>query len=251
MQWLANNYLWLLAVAIIPALGFLLKRYVFTEPAGSSLTARDSEVSGSPVISGSGNVTHIYGQPPITTATPVPTTTVPLPYTQPRPNMKQTNVRIFPVNEYGLPSRFTEDRTGKAYAVVIEFTNEAIRDQVNVGATVKASLVFENNHVGVLRSIGSWLRSEFDVTQFDVEDTHHLVVGFFHNQRFQTSDMRTAGGYVHPEVHLVPTFQTVRVRLTDASMGDIFYEGRFRVTLDPLAIVPEIGQGNVVPPRST
>jgi hypothetical protein len=248
VQWLANNYQWLIAVIVIPVLGFLLKRYVFTESPksaeirdiSSTVSVRDSQLTGSPVASGSQITQHNYFTPaptPVPVA-PAPTTTSPTVYVRPRPNIKQTNVRVFFVNEYGLPLRITEDRGGKAQTAVIEFTNEAIRDKVNVGATIKASLVFENNDVGVLRTIGRWLRGEFDVKQFDVEDTHHLVIGVLHNQQFQTLDMRTTGGYVRPEVHIVPAFQTVRVRLTDASIGDVFYEGRFRVALNPLNITP-------------
>ncbi len=41
------------------------------------------------------------------------------------------------------------------------------------------------------------------------------------------------------EPHDLPVFQTVRVKLTNASTGDFLYEGEFRVTLNPLGIVAE------------
>jgi hypothetical protein len=245
MVWLSNHF-WLLfsgvgGTLLVSLFIFFLQRRPESER-GAELTIRDSQLTGSPVASGSQITQHNYFTPvptPVPVA-PLPAATAPTVYTRPRPNIRQTNVKAFAVNEYGLPLRITEDRTGKAQTVVIEFTNEAVHEKVNVGATIKASLVFENNDVGVLRTIGSWLRSDADVKQFDVEDTHHLIVGFFHNQRVQTLDMRTAGGYMRPEVHFVPPFQTVRVKLTDASIGDLFYEGRFRVTLDPLNIAPNI-----------
>jgi hypothetical protein len=82
------------------------------------------------------------------------------------------------------------------------------------------------------------MHSDFDVKTFQVEDTHQLVVGIFFNNAFTTIGMLNAGGYVRPDPQVVSAFQTVRVRLTNANSGDFLYEGRFRVTLDPLGIVP-------------
>ena len=249
MDWLSNHFWQLFSgvggTALVALLVFWLERRRRNSTKGSefrtssAVTVRDSQLTGSPVASGSQITQQNYftsttPQP----ATPAPTTVAPTAEAKPQPNILMTRAMVFPVNEFG-PTRFTEDPTGKAEAFVIEFTNEARHDQQSAGATVKASLVYERNDIGILRVIGIWMRNESDTQRFEVEDTHQLVVGIFFNNEFTTIHMRTVGGYVRAEPYVVPAFQTVRVRLT-RSNGVLLYEGRFRVTLDPLAIVQEI-----------
>ena len=244
MNWLSDNYKWLLdgvgGAALLGLIGWLLSRF-FKEPApliaDATLTARDSNVTSSPVTSGFGNMTTIVQvgtQPPAAPASPTP---VPTMQDKPCPNIRQTDANVFQVNEFS-PTRFIEDRTGRAQAVVIQFTNEARPDKPNAGVTVKASLVYESDNVGVLGIIGSWMYSDFDVKTFRVEDTHQLVVGILFDDTFTTIGMLNAGGYVRSNPQVVSAFQTVRVRLTNANNGDLLYEGRFRVTFSPLGIVP-------------
>lgn len=149
-----------------------------------------------------------------------------------------TRAMVYPVNEFA-PTRFVEDRTGKAQAFVVEFTNEARHDEPTASTTIKASLVYEHNDTGILRIIGSWMQSDYDVKTFEVEDTHQLVVGILFNNEFRAMDMKNEGGYVRADPYVVREFQSVRVRLTSYK-GDLLYEGRFRVTFDPPTIRQQI-----------
>ena len=71
-----------------------------------------------------------------------------------------------------------------------------------------------------------------------MEDSHSLVVGSLDDGKFVMTERRRGAGGLCAEYHDIPNVQGVRVRLTDANSGDILYEGRFRLTLDPFGIVP-------------
>jgi hypothetical protein len=247
MKWLSDHF-WLLfggvgGTALIGLIGWLLTR-LFKEPAErvtTGQTARDSQVTSSPVASGPGIIqTFNIGQPLAPVPAPVPATPVPATPTEdkPRPNMRQTGVRVIRVSE-PYPGHLVDDRNGKTEAVFIQFTNEA-RQGRNVGGSVKASLVYEDNGVEVLRIIGAWMYGDSDSTMFQVDESRKLIVGFPLDKDFVALEMyRLADGHTRIDPHRVPAFQTVRVRLTHASSGDVLYQGRFRVTLNPLAIVAE------------
>jgi hypothetical protein len=253
VQWLANNYQWLFAGVGVAVLGFLLKRYVFKEPAAtghtteSKLSSADSKVTGSPVISGQGNTTTIHiGQPP----------SAPVPFAastedKPRPNMRMTGTRVVPVHE-PQPTRFEEDAGGETKAVVIQFTNEARQGSRTAGASVKACLVYEDKGVEVLRIIGAWMYEDSDSASFRVDETRNLIVGVPLTEDLIAFGMyRLSTGHVRVDTYVIPPFQIVRVRLTHASSGDVLYEGQFRVTRDPLKIVPYVtGRGDVTLSRS-
>jgi hypothetical protein len=255
MNWLSENYKWVFdgigAAALIGLIAWLWRRF-FKEPAektNTSLTAKDSQVTNSPVASGSGiiqNVIHFQPQPAPSPALSVPT--VPATQDKPRPNMQQVGARVDPVNEFS-SSRLVEDPTGKAQAFLIQFTNEARLDKPNAGAPIKALLIYENDGVEVFRTIGSWMAGDFDDwVMFRVDESRRLIVGVLFENNFTAIGMFRPSGSPQALIdpHIVPAFQTVRIRLTHASAGDVLYEGQFRVTLNPLGIVPEyVGRGDV------
>jgi hypothetical protein len=102
--------------------------------------------------------------------------------------------------------------------------------------------VYKNDQAEVLGIIGSWLNAGGDHTEFRVDESHKLMVGIQHAQMFIVIGRRHVyeqGRFtIEIETHDLPVFQAVRVKLTNANTGDFLYEGGFRVTLDPLGIVP-------------
>jgi hypothetical protein len=111
------------------------------------------------------------------------------------------------------------------------------------GGLVKAALVYRNDQAEALRIIGSWLDASGDHTEFRVDESHKLMVGIQYAQMFTVIGRRHVYEHsrftIETEPHDLPAFQTVRVTLTNANTGDFLYEGEFRVTLNPLGIVPE------------
>jgi hypothetical protein len=244
MNWLSENYKWVFdgigAATLIGLIAWLWRRF-FKEPAAENVTVsvQDSQITGSPIASGSQVTQNIhYGQElaPASPAPSVPAST----QDKPRPNMQQTGPTVVPVNEFS-SSQLIEDPTGEAQAFLIQFTNDARPDKPNVGAPVKASLIYENDGVEVFRTIGSWMDGEFDDwVMFRIDESRRLIVGVLFGNNFTAIGMFCPSGSDRALIdpHIVPTFQTVRVRLTNANNGDFLYACRFRVTLDPLGIAP-------------
>ena len=225
MKWLADNYKWLFdgigALVIIGVVGYLLRRFMRaaepayhlaqprqekTDDSKAELRADDSEV-------------------------------------QPErfnPNIRMTGAGVAPVSDRGR-GVWKEDVQGTEQAVVIQFTNEARPGIQNVGALVKAALVYKNDQAEALRIIGSWLDASGDHTEFRVDESHKLMVGIQYAQMFIVIGRRhvyeQSRFTIETESHDLPVFQTVRVTLTNANTGDFLYEGEFRVTLDPLGII--------------
>ncbi len=248
MNWLSSHF-WLLiggvgGTALVGLIGWFLSRF-FKEPVETDATVavRDSHVTSSPIAAGSRITQHNYFTP-VSTSVAAPATT----QDEPRPNIQQTGATVVPVNEFSF-SRLLEDPTGKAQAFLIHFTNEARLDKPNAGAPVKALLIYENDNGEVFRTIGSWMHGESDDwVMFRVDELRRLIVGVLFEHNFTAIGMFRPSGSAHALIvpNIVPPFQTVRVRLTDANTGDVLYQGHFRVTLDPLGIVAEYtGRGNV------
>jgi hypothetical protein len=58
------------------------------------------------------------------------------------------------------------------------------------------------------------------------------------NKAFTAIEMRRSSSVkTNRDNRVLPPFQTVRVRLTQGDSGDVLFEGRYRVTFDPLIIV--------------
>jgi hypothetical protein len=253
VQWLANNYLWLLAAVIIPAAGFLLKHYVFTEPAETSLTARAHAPVFPPSNSAvtSGNITNIVNVQPTVPAVPVtPITLTPdigaLQRVKPRLNLQMTGARFsMLLDNYGvLHESFSEDEQG-AEALLLRFTNEPGTGVV--GGSVKATIAYKCSEPVDVIIIGTWIDMDDEVIRFRVDDSHNLLIGFMYQKRFVTSGRKFIRGVMKGELRDINDVQSIRVRLTDASDGVVLYQGQFRVTLDPLGIHPTevIGQADV------
>jgi hypothetical protein len=77
-----------------------------------------------------------------------------------------------------------------------------------------------------------------EYTEFRVDEPHKLTVAIRYGQMFVAIERRHALTPIKPHPHDLSDFQTVNVRLTNANNGDVLYEGAFRVTIDPLTIVP-------------
>jgi len=128
---------------------------------------------------------------------------------------------------------------------IIQFTNEARPEGLNIGGPVKASVVYENDGVEILRTLGNWLFEAREYADFRVDESHKLMVGLvglshkhtlcvIGRRRVVEQGFDTIRSVVEDLQHV----QTVRVRLTNANNGDFLYEGQFRVTIEPLTIVP-------------
>jgi hypothetical protein len=240
MNWLSSHF-WELfggigGTALVGLIGWLLNRFFkhrAAENTDATVTVRDSHVTGSPVAAGSNITQHNYFTP-VTPATSVPAKD------KPRPNIRMTGARQTSVLELGDSVYVEDDDLGDLgyQGVLIRFTNEARQGDSTAGVPVRASLTYEHGETFELRSIGNWLESGDDVVRFRVEDSHNLVVGYLDGGKFITTERRQGAGGLRAEYHEIPNVQGVRVRLTDANGGDILYEGRFRLTLDPLGIVP-------------
>ena len=227
MKWLADNYKWLFdgigALVIIGVVGYLLRRFMRAAEPASHLEQpeRQEKTDGS--------------KADLTEDSQV----------QPErfnPNIRMMGAGVASVSERGR-GVWKEDVQGTKQAVVIQFTNEGRPGIRNVGGLVRAALVYKNDQAEVLRIIGSWLDAGGDHTEFRVDESHKLMVGIQYAQKFIVIGRRHVyeqGRFtIEVEPHDLPVFQTVRVKLTNANTGDFLYEGEFRVTLDPLGIVPE------------
>src|SRR6266849_10017007 len=225
MKWLADNYKWLFdgigALVIIGVVGYLLRRFSrAAEPAYHLEQPRQEKTDDSAELRAEDS------------------------QVQPErfsPNIRVTGTGVAPVSERGR-GVWKEDVQGTEQAILIQFTNKARPGVRNVGGLVKAELVYRNDQAEALRIIGSWLDASGDHTEFRVDESHELMVGIQYAQMFIVIGRRhvyeQSRFTIETEPHELPVFQTVRVKLTNANTGDFLYEGGFRVTLDPLGIVP-------------
>jgi hypothetical protein len=251
MDWLSNHF-WLLfggvgGTALVALAIFWLERRrrnsnesVEFRDKSSTVTVRDSQLTGSPVASGSQITQHNYfGSTTTQSATPAPTTVAPT-EDKPCPNIQMTGTGVVTVLEHDW--MWKENELGTNQAVVIQFTNEARQQGRNIGAPVKASMVYKNDGVPVLRIIGSWLYEGREYVEFRVDESHKLLVGVLYNKTKtlvvieRRRVVEESFDNIKPVPHDLSNIQIVSVRLTNANTGDFLYEGDFQVTLDPLAI---------------
>ncbi len=207
MKWLAHNYKWLFdgigVLVIIGVVGYLLRRFMrAAEPAYHLEQPRQEKTDSRAELRAEDS------------------------QVQPErfnPNIRMTGAGVASVSERG-HGVYKEDVQGTEQAILIQFTNEARPGIPNVGGLVKAALVYKN---------------EAEV----LDESHKLMVGIQYAQMFTVIGRRHVyeqGRFtIEIEPHDLPVFQTVRVKLTNASTGDFLYEGEFRVTLNPLGIVAE------------
>ncbi len=226
MKWLADNYKWLFdgigALVIIGVVGYLLRRFMrAAEPADHLVQPRQAKTDSRAELKAEDSQAQRERF---------------------NPNIRMTGTGVASVSERGR-GVWKEDVQGTEQAILIQFTNEARPGVPNVGGLVKSALIYKNDQAEVLRIIGSWLNAGGDHTEFWVDESHKLMVGIQYAQMFIVigrHHVYEQGRFtIEIEPHDLPVFQTVRVKLTNANTGDFLYEGEFRVTLDPLGIVPE------------
>lgn len=235
MNWLSSHF-WQLfggggATLLVALLIYFLQRRERNAPTGGT-TVRDSQLTGSPVASGSQITQHNYFVPApalVEPAIAAPT------HERARVNIQMTGTRQARLMDMGY-GVMSEDQNGSSEALLIRFTNEPKAGAV--GGPVIASLAYETNDPVDRRIIGTWIDSGDEVVRFRVDDSHHLLVGFLYERRFVTLGRRQFRGAIKTDIHEINDAKGVRVRLTDANDGHVLYEGAFRVTTNPLRIAP-------------
>lgn len=179
---------WVFSGIGVLGLAFLIKwlrKRSRTSRQEASITAQGAKVTHSPVASGSGitqtiSETHHHHYPPPPAAAPA----APEPETErPKPNLKIVGGRKILIHQ-GLDGAFYESGQGReeGEAVVIDVTNDARRAS-NVGAVVKATLIYQDAGQTLLRGMGTWLGQGSAMVKFRVDDSHSVVLGVvFHGQ---------------------------------------------------------------------
>jgi hypothetical protein len=215
----------------------------------ATLTAQGARVSDSPVASGSGikqsvehHTHHHYGTPAATPAQEAQPPTEPAPRQRPLPNIAPTGCYVGMVSQidHGVWSESIRHQD----AFIVQLTNEARRAGPNVGGLVKAQLIYRDGVRELRRITGCWLDQPADMTEFRVNDTHHLTVGLMLGGQFNTVGkrrVRVALGTDEILQDLTPLhlFEqgTVSVQLTHADTGDVLYEGQFQLNTRPPEII--------------
>lgn len=255
MHWLASHYQWLVAVVLMPIILLLLRQWADSRKKTSTpvpapqetLNAQNSQVSNSPVAAGSGitqtiSETHHHHYPPPAAA---PSAAPEAESERPRPNLTIVGGRKILIHQ-GLEGAFYESGQGREQgeAVVVDVTNDAQRGASNVGAVVKATLIYQDAGQTVLRGMGSWLGQGSAMMKFRVDDSHSVVLGVVFNGQFSvpTKRMTTHGisrtSFPTDRNLLNCARATVTVRLTNADTGDLYCEERFEIVTNPLNISP-------------
>jgi pyrimidine deaminase RibD-like protein len=165
------------------------------------------------------------------------------------PNIKMTAIhkaRLAPTGvngQWGIQSTPYVGQDG----FIIQFTNEAKSAGAgNVGAIVKAHLIYSTERGELLRIMGYWLDGAYDLPLFRVDDTHRLIVALAEGKdicAIETCRKTVALGTdeITPKVYrLPPEIQkvTVLVRLTNADTGDFLHEGKYVLGTNPFRLEP-------------
>ena len=254
MHWLASNYQWLVAVVVMPIILLLLKQWPDSRKKTTSpvpapqatLNAQDSHVSNPPVAGGSGIHQNVnapvfnvnIGQPAAAPAQPSANATAP----HHLPNILVTGAHIAAVSQ--VDQGVWSESVRMQDAFVVQFTNEARRDRPNVEGLVKAQLIYRDGVRELRRVTGCWLDQAADMTEFQVDDTHGLMVGLMLGQEFNAVGkrrVRVAPGSDEIPQDIVPLHGfaqgAVSVRLTSVGAGVVLYEGQFQLNTHPPEII--------------
>jgi hypothetical protein len=242
MNWLSNHF-WLLfsgvgGTAVVALAIFLLewkrripkKGLAFGDTTRTTVRIQDSQLTDSPVASGSQITQHnYYGS--VTPPTPRPATSAPT-KDKPRPNIQMTGARVKEIIEKEIRSGvFAENslsNAGSARAFLIRFTNEAKSGGSNFAVFIRAALTYHNSDPVSLKIIGNWLTFENDAPKFLVDDSYYLIAGIKVAGSIAAPERRRAAGGYSAHYHNVPDLKSIFVRLTDANDGEVLYEGEFR-----------------------
>jgi hypothetical protein len=215
----------------------------------AALTAQGAKVSDSPVASGSGinqsiehHTHHHYGT--LATAPPqeAQRPAEPVARQRPLPNTVLTGCYVGMVSQ--IQNGVWSELVHLQDAFIVQLTNEARTEGLNVGGLVKAQLIYRDGVRELRRITGCWLNQGADMTEFRVNDTHHLMVGLMLGQQFNTVGkrrVRVALGADEVPQDLTPLLLfeqgTVSVQLTHADTGDVLYEGQFQLNTRPPEII--------------
>jgi len=256
VNWLSQNYQRIFSGIGVLILGFIVQRWTSRKESkletNSTTNVEGSALSNSPVATGQNNTqtfatqtfnaeTIHIGQAGVPTPAPV----------QPQATIQRTLPNIILMS--ARPARVSQIGRGvwsETYpthdALILQFTNEARAGGQNVGGVVKALMVYRDADTVLRSCTGCWLDEPADMTEFRVDETHSLMVGWMFGGQFRTAAKRRVradinNDEIRTDMYDLPNFQagTVSVRLTHASTGEFLYEGQFRISVNPLTIVPQ------------
>jgi hypothetical protein len=253
VTWITDNWKILfsgvLGTAVVAVIGHYLREWHSSRKVRvpASLTAQGARVDRTAVASGAtinqtiGDTHHHHYPSPNP-----PETSEAVPAAEPetvRANIKITGCRTVPIRT-GLDGSFYQpDAIGAGdQACIVAVTNDARRAGPNIGATVKATLIFRDGQQEILRGMGCWLGQLSGYVQFRVDDSYNVVVSVRINANFSVpTKRRVVYGVGHVSFptdpnYLEPDRMTVAVRLTDGDTGDLYDEKEFEVSSNPLGI---------------
>jgi hypothetical protein len=244
VNWLSTNYHWVVAVVAIPVILILLKRWTGTakKTLGAETTQAAEGRSGNnqnvnaPVFKlnigqaalASERVGPVHCEAPV--AEP------------PKANIAFRGPIITAIQESWNDGGVFFQKDDGHVAAVVQFSNDAVMGAKNKQAVVKAAITYQDGAKELLRVTGCWLEQRAGEVQFEVHDSHELIVGFMQGGEFCVLGKREIpahrrrdwGTYVH-RLDEVPKI-TALVHLTGVSSGYCYFEGQFEVTMNPLSI---------------
>jgi len=235
-----NWWEWVFSGIGVLIVGLLLQRWLKSSSEHkSSLTAQGAKVTASPVASGTGitqTITETHHHYPQPTQEPQPEPA--------RPNLRVVGADKILIHQ-GIDEVFYQSDQDQGYvALVVNVTNDARQNAANVGAIVKATVIYRDAGRQLLRVTGTWLGQLADAIQFHVDDSHSVIVGINYDWEFSVPSKRRVYHGIGHVAHLTDKNPlavqrtTVTVRLTDADTGDFYCESQFEVELNPLHISP-------------
>jgi hypothetical protein len=241
VEWIQNHYallgLLLTAVGVIFAWLQLRKK----EPAVTHIEDRSHKNSA--VASGSGNMPiAIHSQGDVVFNHPLPSPAQLKPEKpEPRvPNIKFISAGTVSIEDHG---RKLVECGSRRNAIVIRFRNEAKGTQT-VGASVRALLVYKDGQNEIHSVKGFWIETQSNVYRCRVDDNLTVIAGLLVYGELVAYESQThvfdRYASYQPDVNLLTGFEagTLFIRLTDADIGHVLYEGEFMVTKNPLSIAP-------------
>ena len=237
-----NWWEWVFSGIGVLIIGLFVQRWLkSSSERKSNLTAQGARVSNSPVASGTGitqtisETHHHYTQPTTQPQTAQPSTPDPVPNLQ----IMGANNILIQVTDNDLFAQSNDDEG--PVAAVVRVTNDAQPNTNNVGAEVRATLIFENsNGHQLVRVAGAWLGELTDSINFHVDDERTVIVGVKTDWQFYVPGKRRAPyeagygvGYVTDAHEIGLDNVTVTLRLTNADTGAFYCERQFQVQINP------------------
>lgn len=188
------------------------------------------------------HITHHYPPAVVSQSPAIESEPAPEP-ARPKPNIKIVGCKKILVHT-GLDGAFYKSEEGRALgkAVVANVTNDVRREAANIGAIIKAVIIYQNAGEELLRGMGCWLSEGSGMVQFRVDDSHSVVLGVVINGQFSVPTKRRVLNGIgdvsfSTDRNLLDCERaTVTVRLTNADTGGLYCEEQFEVATNPLSI---------------